>query len=305
MILCVGEILVDKINDKLYPGGAPFNLANQIKKLNGDVAFLGSVGNDLYGEFLINFSQSQFGSNSYIDKLKKDTTLAIVTIKDDKDRSFSFHRNDTADSYINIDLIKKLADSSSIIHFGSLPLSNKNTRNELIKIIEELKLKNKIISFDVNYRNDIFNDINILKDFSKKADILKLSIDELELFNNIKIDTQEKLISSIKKISLDNQLIVVTLGKYGSCYYLNGLFNIIKTIKVDVVDTTGAGDSFFGALLYKYNEYKKAQKAITKEILDEILDFSNICAALSTCSYGAIDSQCNLETILKTKNHII
>ncbi len=301
MILCVGEILVDKINDKMYPGGAPFNVSNQIKKLNGNVAFLGSVGNDLPGEFLLSFSQSQFGNNSYIEKLEKDTTLAIVNIKENGDRTFKFHREDTADSYINIDLLNKLADSSSIIHFGSLPLSNKNTRNELIKIIDELKLKNKIISFDVNYRNDIFSDITILKDFSEKVDILKLSLDELELFTNIKIDSKDKLLSSIKKISINNQLIVITLGKYGSCYYLNGLFNIINTVKVNAVDTTGAGDSFFGALLYKYNEYKIAQKAITKEILDEILYFSNICAALSTCSYGAIDSQCNLEKILKTK----
>ena len=301
MILCVGEILVDLINNKMYPGGAPFNLANQIKKLNGDVAFLGSVGNDLPGEFLLSFSQSQFGSNSYIEKIEKGTTLAIVNIKDNGDRTFKFHRNDTADAYININLLNKLSDSSSIIHFGSLPLSNKNTRNELIKIIKKLKLNNKTISFDVNYRSDKFDDIKILLDFSKKVDILKLSLDELELFSNIKIDSKEKLVASIEKISVDNQLIVITLGKFGSCYYLNGLFNIIDTVKVNVVDTTGAGDSFFGALLYKYNECKKAQKAITKEILDEILYFSNICAALSTCSYGAIDSQCNLETILKTE----
>ena len=293
MILCVGEILVDNINGEMHPGGAPFNVANQISKLNASVAFVGSVGNDLPGKFLLSFSQSHFNGISCIETLEKETTQAIVTIDKDKDRYFSFYRNDTADSYLNIKKIKELSLTSSIVHFGSLALTNSNTRNEITNLIKELKKDNKTIAFDVNYRKDIFENINVLKSFITYVDILKLSLDELELFTNIKIETKVDLINSIKKIALNNQLVIVTLGNYGSCYYKNNEFNIVSSIKVNPIDTTGAGDAFFGAFLTKYEQNWE---------INEILKYANICAALSTESYGAIESQVNDDKILEYFN---
>ena len=300
MILCLGEILVDNINGKMYPGGAPFNVANQIKKLNGDVAFLGSVGNDIAGEFLLSFSESQFKGHSYLEKLEKATTQAFVKIDEDKERHFSFFRNNTADSFINIEKLKELSKTSSLIHIGSLILSNEETKSSLISIIKELKKQNKIISFDLNYRDDIFKDINVLKDFIQYVDILKLSLDELELLTNKKIKSINSLKNTMKEISLDNQLILVTLGKDGSCYYQNDKFNIIKSIKVECIDTTGAGDSFFGAFLFKY--YDVIQLIDKNQInLDEILEFANLIAAHSTTKIGAIDSQITIDEYTKIK----
>ena len=162
MILSIGEILVDIFvdgeNKKVFPGGAPFNVACNITHFNNaDVAFYGAVGNDEYGEFLTRFASNNL-SHPYIEVSKKyHTTEAIVTLVDGE-RSFRFNRDLGADYHLNIDTLK-ICDLSNvkIVHLGSLMLSKKEGRkffDEAVKYFRQFKdIK---ISFDLNYRDDIF-----------------------------------------------------------------------------------------------------------------------------------------------------
>ena len=106
MILCVGEILADMIGTEkdgsFYyerkAGGAPFNVACAAAKFGADTAFIGSVGDDLIGDFLIGFAKDNSKAKTYIQKTPDyNTTLAFVELSGNGERNFCFYRKNTAD----------------------------------------------------------------------------------------------------------------------------------------------------------------------------------------------------------------
>ena len=159
MILSVGEILIDVIEGVSKVGGAPFNVAVNVIRLGGDVSFVGSIGKDEEGEFLKKFASS-FNFNTLL--LKEDehrkTTKAIVELKGGE-RSFRFERDNTADAYLP-PIDDSLLSRSDIIHIGSLPLSIKEGEEYILSLIERAHKMNKRISFDINFRSDIYPSID-------------------------------------------------------------------------------------------------------------------------------------------------
>ena len=161
MILSIGEILTDNFIDEsgktTLPGGAPFNVACNIKTFNGDVAFMGAIGNDEDGRLLEKFAKAKL-DNLYLEVLSnKSTSQAIVTLKDGE-RSFKFNRSTGADYCLSLSALKKIDLSEiKIVHIGSLMLSEKEGYDFFFEAIKYIKNNSKcLISFDVNYRDDIF-----------------------------------------------------------------------------------------------------------------------------------------------------
>ena len=300
MVLVIGEILVDMIGKEennvfLYErraGGAPFNVASAINRLGGNSSFIGAVGNDLIGQFLLNYAQNM--NFTYLDIAKLDdvnTTLAFVELDSHGERSFCFYRKNTADYKIAYPL-KDFAKEANIVHVGSLMLSEKEGRDFIFKVINDAHKNNQLVSFDVNFRTDIFKDkdeaVNNYKKVIELADIVKFSEDEVDIFTKEYVD------------SLKYKLICVTLGSEGSLYKYNDLTNKVPSIKVNPVDTTGAGDAFFGALLYQLDGHNL--KDLTKEFLDYAFRFANITGSLNTLGYGAIDNLPTKEKVLSLLN---
>lgn len=244
MIICVGEILVDMIgeyHDNVFSyqrraGGAPFNVSCAITKFGEKSSFYGAVGDDIIGKFLIEYIKKQNVINHLKVIKNHNTTLAFVNINENGERDFCFYRNNTADIYLpsikNKDII-----NANIIHLGSLLLSSEKGIKYCNKLIKQIKDNHKLLSFDVNYREDIFKDKNVAisryKLILENADIIKLSEEEVDIF------TEEYLINLS-----NNALICISLGEKGSKYIFKGLSNIIPSIKIKCVDTTGAGDCF-------------------------------------------------------------
>ena len=167
MILSVGEILIDVIEGVSKVGGAPFNVAVNASRLGGDVSFAGSIGKDEEGEFLKDFASS-FGFNTLLLKedINRKTTKAIVELKDGE-RSFRFERDNTADAYLP-DIDDSLLSRSNIIHIGSLPLSIKEGKEYILSLIDKVHKMNKKISFDVNFRSDVYSSIEEAIEISKR-----------------------------------------------------------------------------------------------------------------------------------------
>lgn len=297
MILCVGEILVDMIAQEnngsisylRKAGGAPFNVACAISKFGIDSAFVGSVGNDTIGKFLCNFIKKQNLKDYLIEENKnRNTTLAFVDLDEDGERSFCFYRKNTAD-YILPAINDDMLTASNIVHIGSLMLSH----NEGIEYAKELILRahesGKLVSFDINFRTDIFENlehaVKVYKEILELADIVKFSEDEVKIFN-------EEYVNSLK-----DKLVCVSLGKDGSKYFYNNLTNTIPSIKVKPVDTTGAGDAFYAGILSQIDGLTKEDWK--KEKLDYAFLFGNICGALNTLGKGAIDNLPTKEEVLK------
>ncbi len=294
MIICIGEILVDLIGKtqngetvfSRYAGGAPFNVACCIKKMGAAVGFVGRVGNDLFGEYLLDFAKGQ--RFDYLDIVVDDnynTTQALVEINTQGERNFSFIRKNSADYRITHEQVDKALESADFIVLGSLMLSTAVGRSTAEYIVSMAKKHHKKLCFDVNFRADNFINQDYKSIYSwyiKNADVLKFSEEELDLFAS-----GNTLEEKLQKLSNYNKLICVTLGEMGSLYSYNGAIGLVESIKVTPVDTTGAGDAFFGCLLSELANYDLDNLPIAKLI--EIVKKANICGALATTKYGAID----------------
>lgn len=298
MILCIGEILADMIGAvkdgsvwyERKAGGAPFNVACAAKKFGAEVKFAGSVGNDLIGDFLINFANAQKLDGVMIERDgNRNTTLAFVELDENGERSFCFYRKNTADYNLPYISQARLAEAN-IVHIGSLMLSEKDGFEYAENIMKRARAQGKLISFDINYRTDIFKDkesaVRTYKEIIKYADIVKFSEDEVEVFTENYINSQ-----------LGDKLVCISMGGKGSKWQFKGKSNLVPSIKVKPVDTTGAGDAFYGGVL---SQLDKIHSSLwTEEKLDEIFSFANVCGALNTLGRGAIDSLPEPEAITR------
>lgn len=292
MILSVGEILVDMIGAQTESGffyerkagGAPFNVACTVKKMGGNCAFIGSVGCDLIGDFLIDTVNGLGIDGEIVQDKTRNTTLAFVNLDASGERSFCFYRKHTAD-YVMPSIADKFFDEASIIHFGSLMLSEEEGRGFLQREMQRAHTAGKKVSFDVNFRTDIFPDkqtaIAIYKQFMQYADIIKFSEDEVDLFTQEYVDGLSQ-----------SKLVCITLGKAGSRWMYQGKSRNVPSISVKPVDTTGAGDAFYGAFLTKIDG-----KEWSEELLNQACRFGNVCGALNTTKRGAVDAIPALEQV--------
>ncbi|WP_434654329.1 carbohydrate kinase family protein [Thermoanaerobacterium thermosaccharolyticum] len=301
-VVALGELLIDftpagksENGNTLFemnPGGAPSNVLTAVTKLGGKCAFIGKVGDDQFGHFL---KQVLENNNIATTGLKNtclvNTTLAFVHLDKSGDRSFTFYRNPGADMMLNNDDINlDLIDSSKIFHFGSLSLTDEPSRSATITALKYAKQNKKIISYDPNWRPPLWKDETIAKKEMffplKYVDIAKLSLEELHFLtgeSNIQIASDILYNMGIK-------LVLVTLGQDG-CYYKHSSGSgHIPAYRVDVVDTTGAGDAFLGAVLYNISKIDFPIEKISSKEIAQIVKFANAVGSLCTTKRGAIPS---------------
>ena len=300
MLLCIGEILADMIGEEKNgiityerkAGGAPFNVACALHKFGREVRFVGSVGDDLIGRFLVKYA-ADFGMDTEHIKIdgERNTTLAFVELNEEGDRSFCFYRKGTADYFLP-PVSDGLIASADTVCIGSLMLAHPECVDYALDIAERAHALGKTVAFDVNYRTDIFRDtesaVSTYKRILAVADIVKLSEDEVETFTEEYVDT------------LSDKLVLITLGKRGSEWRYKGKRRSLPTIDVKPIDTTGAGDAFFAGALSVID--KNAGAELTEQVLNGAISFGNVAGALNTTGRGAIDNLPELETINKYLN---
>lgn len=285
MIVCIGEILADLIGEgqnlKMFIGGAPFNVAVNAKQAGAKVGFIGRVGKDPVGNFL-KAEANKFGFDSLTIQtdLVRNTTLAFVTLNEGE-RDFAFFRHDTAD--YNIDISGVSLSGYNIIHLGSLMLSEKNGVKFASQIVEMAKSEGKLLSFDVNFRMDLYNGLDdavkAYKPFIENADILKFSDDEILDYTG-----KDNLEDAINAVYKKGTLLLITMGSKGSMYVYNENKGIIESVKkVTPVDTTGAGDAFFGTLLANLDGVE-----FTVENIEKAMVKANEKGAETTLFKGAV-----------------
>ncbi len=302
MVLSVGEILVDmmgvikngKTTYERKAGGAPFNLACGVKAFGKKAGFVGSVGEDIHGEFLLNFAASKnFDYLQIKTDQKRNTTLAFVENDDNGERHFCFYRKNTADAFLP-EIDDEVLKTADIIHIGSLMLSEKAGLKYAVKLLKKAKELGKEVSFDVNFRSDIFKNekqaIDAYKKIIEYADIVKFSSEEAEIFG-------KDILTAFPE-----KLVLLTLGKDGSKWFFEGRSSSVPTADISPVDTTGAGDAFFAAVLSKLDGVSKS--TWSDEFLNDALLFGNCAGALNTLGKGAIDFLPSLRQIEELKKTV-
>ena len=302
-ILCVGEALIDMIcTDKgtalsdgqhflKKPGGAPTNVAAAIAALGGQVELAAKVGTDPFGKHLIEVMQS-FGVSTkwIIQDPNFFTTFAFVSLMLSGERDFYFNRG--ADAELSVEDIEQIdVKQFAIVHFGSAtaflpgPLQQ-SYFNLMHKCAEE----GIFISFDPNYRHLLFKDnipafIQLSRLFLRKCQFFKVSDEEAILLTGT--NTLDEAVDSL--LQHTTAVFAITLGKLGTLLGMNGKTTIISSIPVNVVDTTGAGDAFVGAVLYQLAQTRKPAEK-TGEEWQHIVQQANKAGA-RTCEYmGAMEA---------------
>ncbi|CUU49755.1 carbohydrate kinase family protein [Clostridium beijerinckii] len=300
-IFCIGELLIDMVcvdNKGLKDGekfekkagGAPANVAACISKLDGNAYFLGQVGDDYFGKHLIELLKD-LNINTEMAVEKGSTTIALVGIDKNGERNFDFLRGSDGEySFNNINL-SKIANSD-IIHFGSATgFLEGELKKTYFKLLECAKSNNIYVSFDPNYRDALITPDKLemfIEDsikFIRESDFTKLSDEELFLL------TKEKDITTgVNKLhELGVKVVTITLGSKGTYISVDGQNEIIPSIKIRQVDSTGAGDAFVGAVLKQVSDIKNKQN-ISFEEWKKIILFANKVGAITCTNYGAISS---------------
>ncbi len=307
-----GETLIDftpsgtnSLGYPLYaenPGGAPLNVLAMSAKLGARTAFIGKVGKDSFGSFLKKTVESAgIDTSFFLEDERYNTTLSFVSLNARGDRSFSFYREKGADLMVEKGDVE--LPSSLLFHFGSVSMTSEPAASTTESLVREAKEKGSIISYDPNYRALLWKSekeaVSVMRRMLSYADLLKVSYEEMVLLTGAEdIETASAMLSETGAA-----LVVVTLGPEGAFIRKGDYTEAFRTYDVKTIDTTGAGDAFWGAFLYTlfldYGLRKKEEIAgLSKERLEYLMKFSNAAGSMATTKSGAIPA-------LPEKNEII
>lgn len=304
-ILCVGEALIDMIctdagaslmegvHFSKKTGGAPTNVAAAIASLGGQVDLMAQVGNDPFGQLLIQEMET-FGVNTkyMLKDTSAFTTFAFVSLMKNGERDFVFNRG--ADANLKLSEVEGFQiQDYGVVHFGSATaFLDGHLRNSYYDVLEDCLQSGSFISFDPNYRSLLFQDsipefIQHSWHFFKNCHFFKVSDEEALLL------TGATELQDAVRIFQENTgaAFCITLGSSGTLLSHMGQQVMVPSISVQALDTTGAGDAFVGAMLFSLAGQEQADlDTISLESLEEFVASANRAGA-RTCEYhGAMEA---------------
>lgn len=287
------------------PGGAPANVLSMLSKLGISTEFIGKVGNDMFGRELKQIlEKAGIGTRGLILSKEYNTTLAFVELNKKGDRSFGFVRNYGADKMLTPGEVDfSLLDGAKLFHFGGVSLTEEPDRSAALEAAKEAKRRGITVSYDPNFRAPLWKDDNpgkILLEGVKLADILKVSDEECRMLSGT--DDIARGAEYLGK-TYGPRLVFVTLGANGSAFSFGGRFITQRTFDVRTIDTTGAGDAFFGAVLYRLLRSGKKLRDCGADEIDGYMRFANAAGSLVTAKKGAIMSMPGIEQINDLLEH--
>lgn len=313
-VVALGELLIDftmrgvsAAGMRLFeqnPGGAPANVLCGLARLGWKTAFIGKVGRDMHGTFL---KETLAAEGIDITGLVEDedvfTTLAFVQIAEDGERSFSFSRKPGADTCLQAaEVPETLLQNCDIFHFGSLSLTQEPVRSATLSALKMAKEAGAVISYDPNYRASLWESCEEamiqMRSVLREVDLIKLSLEEVELLTGFSDPDR----GANHLLGLGVKTVVVTLGEKGASLYTKDYHIIAPGYVGEVVDTTGAGDSFWAGFLHGI---LKSGIVMNKETAFAALQFANATAMLCVGQYGAIPAMpklADVECFMKETN---
>ena len=309
-VYTIGELLIDFFPNEIgvplkevsgftkQPGGAPANVAVTVSRLGGKASFIGKLGQDAFGDYLADvLEQNQVDSSHLFRTAEANTALAFVSLQENGEREFSFYRNPSADMLLDKEELRDVVfTSEDILHFCSVDLIEAPVKYAHLEALEKMKQAGGTIVFDPNVRLNLWPDPEMLKqtiqEFLSYADILKISDDELAFVTGL--DSEEAGIAQL--LEAGPALLIYTKGSKGADLYFKGEKASVAGVRVKAVDTTGAGDSFIGAFLYRIAQQTEWQDCSLDQIR-EMGVFANRVAALVTTRPGGMQSIPTLQEV--------
>lgn len=307
-VIAIGELLIDfvphqkgcglsEVTDfERVAGGAPANVVVAAISLGAAGCMISQVGQDAFGDYIIRTLQQKGVDTQYVFRHKEaKTALAFVSLDASGNREFSFYRNPSADLYLEEGQIKpEIFTDAGVLHFCSVDLVPYPVKEAHRKAIRLARQAGAFISFDPNVRLALWESEaacqRAIQEFLPEADLVKLSDNEIEFVTGCTDERQ----AAEKLFALGSKVVLITKGGDGSAVYTKTAQAFAKACPVEVVDTTGAGDSFAGAFLYQLIRDGVTAKDLgtqSAEKLQEYLEYASKCSAYTCAHKGAVMPQ--------------
>ncbi|MDQ0885302.1 fructokinase [Paenibacillus sp. V4I9] len=304
-IVCLGELLIDfvpEVNGQALAdvtsfqraaGGAPANVAAAVAKLGGDARFIGKIGRDPFGDFLVRTLDEVGVHTAVVQTDEAKTGLAFVSLRADGERDFLFFRDPAADMLLRADEVQaQWLEDAAVYHFGSVSLIAEPCRTATLDAARRARDFGALVSYDPNVRLALWPSADaarteILAQLPL-ADVVKVSEEEVEFLLGVDATTgAQQLLQRGPKV------IIITLGP-GGCRVVTARQDVvIPGTPVAAVDTTGAGDSFVGGMLYQLVSLGATPANIVDVLAEtgaaqQVFAFANRVGAITTTRRGAI-----------------
>lgn len=299
-VTALGELLIDFTENgmsaqgnPLYeanPGGAPCNVLAMLSRVGRKTAFIGKVGQDIFGNRLkAVLDEVGIDTSNLVSDADVRTTLAFVETFADGDRDFSFYRNPGADMMLGEEeLHLELLADTRLFHFGTLSMTHEKVRRATKKAVAAAKENGALISFDPNLRPPLWKSLEEAKEQAaygfSQCDILKISDNEIQWFTG-----EEDFDAGIRRLrsQYDIPLILLSMGREGSrAYYKDLCVEAAPFLQEETIETTGAGDTFGACCLHFVLEY--GLDHLDEGKIAGMLRFANAAASIITTRKGAL-----------------
>lgn len=304
-IVCLGELLIDfvpEVNGQALAdvtsfqraaGGAPANVAAAVAKLGGDARFIGKIGRDPFGDYLVRTLDEVGVHTAVVQTDEAKTGLAFVSLRADGERDFLFFRDPAADMLLRADEVQaQWLEDAAVYHFGSVSLIAEPCRTATLDAARRAREFGALVSYDPNVRLALWPSADaaraeILAQLPL-ADVVKVSEEEVEFLLGVDATTGAQQL-----LQRGPKMIIITLGP-GGCRVVTARQDVvIPGTPVAAVDTTGAGDSFVGGMLYQLVSLGATPATIVDVLAEtgaaeQVFAFANRVGAITTTRRGAI-----------------
>jgi fructokinase len=311
-IVVLGEALIDVFAEKgvalraaktLYPtpGGAPANVAVALARLGAEVGFIGKVGVDDYGAFLIELLAGEGVETShFMADPHGPTMLAIVARRSPTEQQFILYNG--ANALLSPDqLSRAYITAAELFIYGSVTLAN-DSRFAAWQAAQWARAAGNLVMFDVNLRPLLWPDLAVarhrIEESIASAGVVKLNQTELEFLTGRNDPAQ----GSQRLVEQGVQLCCVSLGAAGAYFNNGSAQGHVPAFTVAVQDSTGSGDAFVAGLAYQLSRLSQPLAGLDKASLSKIVAFANACGALAATQIGAMPALPTLAAVEQLLN---
>jgi fructokinase len=304
-IVCFGEALIDFLSTGgeagghrafiQHAGGAPANASVAVARLGGRAQFVGMLGADMFGDFLLHsLEQAGVGVRYVRYTNEAKTALAFVSLDEHGERSFSFYRPPAADLLFRAtDFDPDCFAKAAIFHVCSNSLTEPGIAQVTLEGMALARSLGAVVSMDMNLRPALWptnaDPLPWLWRALAAADVVKLAGNELDYLSEREPGGEARVIHRLLETA---QLLVITDGAAPLRWYTRDSSGVLETFSVRAIDTTAAGDAFIGGLLYQLQSHGVDRARLASFVADQValaesLRFAAGCGALAVTRHGA------------------
>lgn len=261
-VVGMGEALWDILPEGKQIGGAPANFAFHVSQFGLDSRVVSAVGQDKLGQEILDTFAARHLKGLVVD-VPYPTGTVQVTVDDQGLPSYDIKEGVAWDNIPFTPALELLARKTRAVCWGSLAQRSKVSRETINKFLDTMPDKDgQLKIFDINLRQDLYTK-EVIYDSLCRCNILKINDEELSIVNRLfdipSTDLQNECRQLLEEYAL--KMLILTCGANGSYIFIPGDVSFVKTPKVDVVDTVGAGDSFTAAFVSSLLEGSSVRQA--------------------------------------------